>query len=130
MSRIKSKKIHFCKESNTTRDKNSPNSIGFGVVTKNFLTILEMESVQAICGACGYLSNFQGDVTEALDVPVFLSNRRLYRSAFKRIRRSACYAPPDRLCPRRLYKIAALIRPQMHCQRVGRSTADGRHRKK
>ena len=35
---------------------------------------LEMEGVRAICGACGYLGNFQPQVTEALDVPVFLSS--------------------------------------------------------
>jgi hypothetical protein len=35
---------------------------------------LEMEGVRAICGACGYLGNFQPQVAEALDVPVFLSS--------------------------------------------------------
>jgi len=35
---------------------------------------LEMEGVRAICGACGYLGNFQAQVAEALDVPVFLTS--------------------------------------------------------
>lgn len=35
---------------------------------------LETEGVRAICGACGYLGNFQSQVAEALDVPVFLSS--------------------------------------------------------
>ncbi|HEA69960.1 MAG TPA: aspartate/glutamate racemase family protein [Desulfobacterales bacterium] len=35
---------------------------------------LEKEGVRAICGACGYLGNFQAQVVEALDVPVFLSS--------------------------------------------------------
>lgn len=35
---------------------------------------LEMEGVRAICGACGYMGNFQPQVAEALDVPVFMSS--------------------------------------------------------
>jgi aspartate/glutamate racemase len=35
---------------------------------------LEREGVRAICGACGYLGNFQSQVAEALDVPVLLSS--------------------------------------------------------
>jgi hypothetical protein len=35
---------------------------------------LEMEGIRAICGACGYLGNFQAQASEALDVPVFLSS--------------------------------------------------------
>jgi Asp/Glu/hydantoin racemase len=35
---------------------------------------LEMDGVRAICGACGYLGNFQPQIAEALDVPVFLSS--------------------------------------------------------
>lgn len=35
---------------------------------------LENEGVRAICGACGYLGNFQSQVAEVLDVPVFLSS--------------------------------------------------------
>ncbi len=35
---------------------------------------LEKEGVRAICGACGYLGNFQSQVAEVLDVPVFLSS--------------------------------------------------------
>lgn len=35
---------------------------------------LEKEGVRAICGACGYLANFQSQVSEALDVPVLLSS--------------------------------------------------------
>ena len=35
---------------------------------------LELDGVRAICGACGYLGNFQAQVAAALDVPVFLSS--------------------------------------------------------
>jgi hypothetical protein len=35
---------------------------------------LEMDGVRAICGACGYLGNFQAQAAEALDVPVYLSS--------------------------------------------------------
>jgi len=35
---------------------------------------LEVEGVRAICGACGYLGNFQKQVSSSLDVPVFLSS--------------------------------------------------------
>ena len=35
---------------------------------------LEMEGVRAICGACGYMGNFQPQVAEALNVPVFMSS--------------------------------------------------------
>ncbi len=35
---------------------------------------LEMEGVRAICGACGYLGNFQPQIADALDTPVFLSS--------------------------------------------------------
>lgn len=35
---------------------------------------LEGEGVRAIAGACGYLGNFQREVREALEVPVFLSS--------------------------------------------------------
>lgn len=35
---------------------------------------LERDGVRAICGACGYLGNFQSQVAKALDVPVFLSS--------------------------------------------------------
>jgi len=35
---------------------------------------LEREGVRAICGACGYLANFQSQVADALDTPVFLSS--------------------------------------------------------
>lgn len=35
---------------------------------------LEREGVRAICGACGYLGNFQSQVSEALDVPILLSS--------------------------------------------------------
>ena len=34
---------------------------------------LEHRGVRAISGGCGFLANFQKDVTEAVDVPVFLS---------------------------------------------------------
>jgi len=34
---------------------------------------LERRGVRAISGGCGFLANFQKDVTEAVDVPVFLS---------------------------------------------------------
>jgi len=35
---------------------------------------LEQEGVRAIAGACGYLGNYQQQVTAALNVPVFLSS--------------------------------------------------------
>jgi hypothetical protein len=35
---------------------------------------LEQEGVRAIAGACGYLGNFQHEVSSALNVPVFLSS--------------------------------------------------------
>ena len=35
---------------------------------------LESEGVRAICGACGYLGNFQDKVAAAVDAPVFLSS--------------------------------------------------------
>lgn len=35
---------------------------------------LESEGVRAIIGACGYFAHFQKQVTEAVDVPVFLSS--------------------------------------------------------
>jgi hypothetical protein len=35
---------------------------------------LEMEGVRAICGACGYLGNFQNEVRESIDAPVYLSS--------------------------------------------------------
>jgi Asp/Glu/hydantoin racemase len=34
---------------------------------------LEREGVRAISGACGYFANFQKEIAEALDVPVFMS---------------------------------------------------------
>lgn len=35
---------------------------------------LQQEGVRAIAGACGYLGNYQKQVTAALDIPVFLSS--------------------------------------------------------
>ncbi len=35
---------------------------------------LQGEGVRAICGACGYLGNFQAQLADALEVPVYLSS--------------------------------------------------------
>ena len=35
---------------------------------------LELEGVKAICGACGYLGNFQKQLSEKIETPVFLSS--------------------------------------------------------
>lgn len=35
---------------------------------------MEEEGAKAICGACGFFGNFQSQVAEAVDIPVFLSS--------------------------------------------------------